>query len=186
MTSPGTPPTSPRAPLNNRLLTDVTLFSVACAAVLAAILRVSEACAVASFASAAACFSVPRAAITACCARYNAARALAVAICVPLSCASARATSFLAAVINPAVAEPAEDAILPKYRATPIATRAPAAVATVSILFATPFIIPVSVFVAPLASFAPPTQAIKAFSTLVAEDDTVSGMAAYSSRSVPS
>ncbi len=55
-----------------------------------------------------------------------------------------------------------------------------------SILPATPFSTPESVFVAPLASFAPPTQAIKAFSTFVIPSETVSGMAAYSSRNTPS
>ncbi|GCW24896.1 hypothetical protein HmCmsJML108_02103 [Escherichia coli] len=137
-------------------------------------------------ASAAICISVPRAAATACCARYTAALARAVAICVPLSCASASATSLRAAVTSPAVADTAPEAILPKYRATPTATSAPAAVATLSICPATPFSTPESVFVAPLASFAPPTQAIKAFSTFVILPETVSGMAAYSSRNTPS
>ncbi|STM11035.1 Uncharacterised protein [Escherichia coli] len=137
-------------------------------------------------ASAAICISVPRAAATACCARYTAALARAVAICVPLSCASASATSLRAAVTSPAVADTAPEAILPKYRATPTATSAPAAVATLSILPATPFSTPESVFVTPLASFAPPTQAIKAFSTFVILPETVSGMAAYSSRNTPS
>ncbi len=75
---------------------------------------------------------------------------------------------------------------MPKYRATPTATSAPAAVATASICPATPFSTPESVFVEPLASFTPPTQAIKAFSTFVILPETVSGMAAYSSRNIPS
>ena len=63
--------------------------------------------------------------------------------------------------------------IPPKYLAPPIAANAPAAVATVSMLFATELRTPTRVVVAPVASLAPPTQAKNAFSILVVAAETV-------------
>ena len=65
---------------------------------------------------------------------------------------------------------------LPRKRVTPTAVNAPAAIATVSMFSASESSPPARAAEAPYASFVPPTQAIKAFSTFWVEADTVLGI----------